>query len=273
MSTEVVIGVVSATVSVVGAVTAGLMTTWSAQRTRRYESLIEAQQKAESKAEQAEMMLSRYREPLLAAAQNLQSRVYNIVHDHYLAAYLHCGDPDQERYARDYTIYLLADYLCWVEIIRRDLRFLDPGSQEGNRELVRKLEATGGAISHEALARPLRLFHGEQRAIGELMMTPTGDPGSPRYEPEGYVRFCGRLDDDPAFAKWFQRLRSDVDEVASTAPAGQSRLIAVQNRLIDLIEFLDPDQLRLPSKYRERLAPPSEHAPSATTGWAGSGPR
>jgi hypothetical protein len=213
-------------------------------------------------AEQAEAMLSRYREPLLAAAQNLQSRLYNIVHGRYLVAYLHCGDPDQERYARDYTVYLLAEYLCWVGIIRRDLRFLDPGSQEGNRELVRKLEAAGGAISHEKLARPLRLFRGEQRAIGELMMIPTGDTGAARYESLGYVRFCARLDDDQEFAKWFQRLRSDVDEVASTAPAEQTRLIALQNRLIDLIEFLDPDRLRLPSKYRERLTPSGEDAPA-----------
>jgi hypothetical protein len=78
----------------------------------------------------------------------------------------------------------------------------------------------------------------------------------------GYVQFCAQLDDDQAFAKWFQRLRSDVDKVATTAPAAQTRLIALQNRLIDLIEFLDPDRLRLPSKYRERLTPSDEHAPA-----------
>ena len=142
MSTQVVVAVVSAVVAVVGAVAAGLMTTWSAQHTRRYESLLEAQQKALSKAEQAEAVLSRYREPLLAAAYNLQSRLYNIVDQSYLDYYLRCGDPDQERYARDYTVYVLAEYLCWAEIIRRDMRFLDLGSEEGNRELVRKLNAT-----------------------------------------------------------------------------------------------------------------------------------
>jgi hypothetical protein len=78
------------------------------------------------------------------------------------------------------------------------------------------------------------------------------------------VRFCAQLDDDQEFAKWFQRLRSDVDEVATTAPAAQTRLIALQNRLVDLIEFLDPDRLRLPSQYRERLAPSDEHAPAPT---------
>ena len=230
------------------------MTTWSAQRTRRYESLLEAQQKALSKAEQAQEVLDRYREPLLAAAYNLQSRLYNIVHQHYLTVYLRCGDPDQERYARDYTVYVLAEYLCWAEIIRRDLRFLDLRSEEDNRELVRKLDATHRAIGGEELPQALRLFRGEQRAIGELMMIATGDPGSARYESLGYVEFCTRLEDDPVFAKWFHRLRSDIDQVAASKRSERSRLIVLQNKLIDLIEFLDPDGLRLPANRRDRLA-------------------
>jgi len=142
MSTQVVVAVASAAVALLSAVVAGLMTSWSAHRTRRYESLIEAQQKAQSKAEQAEMVLSRYREPLLSAAHNLQARLYNIVEQTFLTEYLHCGDHNLERYARDYTVYVLAEYLCWAEIIRRDLRFLDLGSEIRNRDLVRLLEAT-----------------------------------------------------------------------------------------------------------------------------------
>lgn len=259
MSTQVLVAVVSAVVALVGAVVAGLMTTWSAKRTRRYENLLEAQQKTLSKAEQAEAVLGRYREPPLAAAHNLQSRLYNIVDQSYLAVYLHCGDPDQERYARDYTVYVLAEYLCWAEIIRRDLRFLDLGSEEGNRELVRKLDATHRAIGSEKSSRAFRLFRGEQRAIGELMMVPTGDPGSARYESLGYVQFCTRLDEDPAFARWFHRLRDDdIDQVARSKRSERSRLVVSQNTLIDLIEFLDPDHLRLPANRRDRLALPSK---------------
>ena len=42
-----------------------------------------------------------------------------------LGAYLGPDDAVDQRYARDYTVYVLAEYLCWAEIIRRDLRFLD----------------------------------------------------------------------------------------------------------------------------------------------------
>jgi hypothetical protein len=270
MNAEVVVAIVSAGVSLASAVVAGLMTTWSAQRTRRYERLIEAQQKAQTKAEQAEAILSRYREPLLAAAHNLQARLYNIVDQSFLAAYLHCGDSDLECYARDYTVYVLAEYLCWAEIIRRDLRFLDLGKEERNRDLVRLLEATQRAISSEKSPRPLRLFRGEQRAIGELMMTPTGDAGSTQYESLGYVQFCAQLDDNPAFAKWFHRLRSDVDRVATAERAEQSRLISLQNRLIDLIQFLDPQKQRLPAKYRDQLSPTLKSALEGTTDTANS---
>jgi hypothetical protein len=248
-----VIGIATAALSLAGAVVAGLMTTWSAKRTRQYESLIEDQQRAQSKAEQAEAILSRYRDPMLQAAQTLQSRLYNIVDQAFLV-YLHCGDLDLERYARDYTVYGLAEYLCWVEVIRRDLRFLDLGSEKRNRDFVGRLEVTQNAISAGKLSKPFRLFRGEQRAIGELLMVPTGDSGSPRYESLGYVQFCEKLDDDPAFAKWFGRLRNDIDLVAATKRAEQSRLIALQNSLIDLIEFLDPQQMRLPARDRARLA-------------------
>jgi hypothetical protein len=190
MSTEVVIAVVSAVVALLGAVVAGLMTSWSALRTKRYETLIEDQQKAQSKAEQTESIKGRYREPILNAAHDLQGRLYNIVKRAYLTEYLHSDDPDSERYARDYTIYTLAEYVCWAEIIRRDLRFLDLGGEPSNQEWVHLLEATQDAISYEGGSRPLRLFRGEQRAIGELMMTPVGDSESARFESLGYVTFC-----------------------------------------------------------------------------------
>jgi hypothetical protein len=36
----------------------------------------------------------------------------------------------------------------------------------------------------------------------------------------------------------------------------------LQRAVVDLIEFLDPDRLRIPAKYRDRLELPT---PSATT--------
>jgi hypothetical protein len=87
------------------------------------------------------------------------------------------------------------------------------------------------------------------------MMIPTGEAGPARYEPLGYVQFCDRLDSDPAFAKWFARLRADMDQVARASSTDQARLIALQNALIDLVNFLEPQQVRSSAKVRQRLAP------------------
>jgi hypothetical protein len=89
------------------------------------------------------------------------------------------------------------------------------------------------------------------------MMIKTDPTGN---ESLGYVPFCSRLKQDPDFAEWFSRLRSDLDSLVTADRAKQLRLIILQRALIDLIEYLDPDQLRLPAKYRDRLALPAEQA-------------
>jgi hypothetical protein len=254
VSPEVVVSIASAAVALLGAAVAGWMSAWSARRARQFERLIEIQDRALTKAEQAEAVLSRYREPLLGAAHNLQARLYNIVDRDFLASYLNAEDPELQRYARDYTVYVLAEYLGWAEIIRRDLRFLDLRTVAENRTLVELIEASHRVLSRERGTRPWQLFRGQQRAIGELMMTPTDAADTARYECLGYVQYCARLDDDPAFAAWFARLRSDVDHLASAERGNQVRLTRLQNALVDLIEFLDPDRQRLPAKYRDRLA-------------------
>ena len=75
----------------------------------------------------AERILQQYRDPLLDAAHTLQGRLFNIMAQNFLGMYLNHPDPEERRYARDYTVYAIAEYLCWVEILRRELRFHDLG--------------------------------------------------------------------------------------------------------------------------------------------------
>jgi hypothetical protein len=145
----------------------------------------------------------------------------------------------------------------------RRRRRTDLGAEEHNRELVRRLEAVQLAISRDELPMALRLFRGQQRAIGEVMMTPTGLPESARYETLGVARFFDQLD-DPAFEKWFHRIRFGLDHVASADQIQSAALGNIQHSLVDLIEFLDPSQLRLPARLRDRVTPPAMIAPSGT---------
>jgi hypothetical protein len=252
VSTELVIAIASGVLSLF----AGALSARAVRRTRAFEFELERRQRHETHVELAARVLSQYRDPLLDAAQTLQSRIYNIIAQDYLARYLHCGDPEEERYARDYTLYAIAEYLCWVEILRRELRFLDVGDVAGNRQLLAHLTTTQVTFQNNRVTSPFCVFRGRQRAIAEIMMTPTGAAEGPRNECVGYATFCQRLDIDPSFAMWFATLRADVDVVARSTAAENVRLVRLQHDLIDLIDFLDPGSMRIAAAFRARLPHP-----------------
>jgi hypothetical protein len=233
---------------------AGLVSARANRRARQFEFELEKQRKADDAAEVAARILHQYRDPLLDAAQTLQSRTANIVANDYLGKFLHCGDPEEERYARDYTVFALAEYMCWVEIVRRELRFLDLGDIDSNRQLLAHLNKTQVTLQSDLIRGPFQVFRGRQRAIAELMMVPTGAAEGPRSECIGYAAFVKRLDDDEDFATWFARLRADVDLVAHRG--NDDRLVQLQNDLVDLINHLDPKLVRIHENYRRRLTVP-----------------
>ncbi|WP_162908306.1 hypothetical protein [Allorhizocola rhizosphaerae] len=238
LDTGSIVAIASAALSILAAVISGYM----AQRSSKLEHRLQQERHRETKAEQTEEIISRYREPLLLAANSLQSRMHNAVGGDYLPRFLHCGDPEQERYARDFTVYTVAEYLCWVEIIRRELRFLDLGTEERTREFNRHLETVSRVmllITYEH--DHFRLFRGQQRAIGELMMVTT-NAGSDCMT---YPVFSSKLEHEPEFARWFARLRRDVDAFLTHDWNGNIRQVHLQWALIDLIDFLDPNEVRL----------------------------
>jgi heme exporter protein D len=246
---EVFIAVASAVVSLLSV----LVTTLSARRVTLLQYRLEQARHLQTKAELAEQLLSRYREPLLWSAHALQGRLFNAVRPGFLSTFLHSGDPDDERYTRDYTVYVLADYLCWVEIIRRDLQFLDLGDVERNKRFFGFLDRMTQIVAALDVPSPLRLFRGQQRAIGELLLIRVEDSTGTRYESMGYAEFCERLDTDARFASWFNRLRTDVDVISTSDYDGNARLVRMQHEMIALIDFLDPDHARLATPNRALL--------------------
>jgi hypothetical protein len=238
VDTGTLVALVSAALSVLAAVASGVM----ANRSRRLEHALERQRHRESKAERTEELISRYREPLLLAANSLQSRLHNGINGEYLHLFLYCGDPEEERYARNFTIYTVAEYFCWVEIIRRELRFLDLGDEERTRTFNAHLEKISGIFGSSFYEHPhFRVFRGRQQAIGQLMMV-TNVTAS---EVMTYPAFDLRVETDPEFGRWFTQLRKDVDAFLTHDWAGNVRMVEAQWGLIDLIDFLDPGRVRL----------------------------
>jgi hypothetical protein len=206
----------------------------------------------------AELAL-RYREPLLHAAFNLQTRLYNIASPThvFLQRFLTNGTPAEAEYARLNTIYLVGQYLCWSEILRREGQFIDPVDLQRDREVMTAMEGVREVLSDSRkLTDPvLRVFRGEQRAIGEVLLTKTDNPSErvgPRWDCLGYSTFVKALDDKD-IARWFTTLLADVDPLADNLAEHQDRLVALQHALLKLINLLDPDGDRVSAKLRQPL--------------------
>jgi len=58
---------------------------------------------------------------------------------------------------------------------------------------------------------------------------------------------------DPEFARWFAQLRDNIELIGNKSKAREKRLVLIQNRLIDLIDFLDPHCIRVSPKYRTKI--------------------
>ncbi|MEU3184954.1 hypothetical protein ABZ707_12245 [Streptomyces sp. NPDC006923] len=236
-----VLTLVSATVAVVSASVAALLGYWQQRRLRAMEqrNLMEA-----------------YGASLAWAAFDLQSRLFNILRGHvvdrrpgpqsgFLTSFLTLGSEEEAEYVRRSTVFVLAEYLGWVEILRRDIQFLDLGRSRINRDVMVKISEIGSSLSRiSAESNELRLFRTHQRAIGELMVHPEGEPGRRRCL--GFVEFCVRLDTDEGFGRWFRQPLADIDRLARDAGPAVSRIGGMQRQLVALVDLLDPRSERFP---------------------------
>lgn len=205
-----------------------------------------------TKKDELDAVIARYSEPLLAAAFELQSRLYNILRLSFVPLYLNSKDPAEREYARHSTLWLLGTYLGWVELLRRDLEHLNLGDEARSRELQGRLFAIRHALRRDDLGGPIRIFHAHQRALGEVMIAADEEGAGRRCL--GYAAFCERLSEDERFADWFAPVRAGVEALAGEPRPDQARLEILQGELVALVDLLDPQFLRYPKSERRALA-------------------
>ncbi len=248
---ELLVSLISAAAAVASALVAAFLGARASARQSQLQAEIEQQQAIRRKLEERADLMGQVRDPLLWAAFDLQSRVYNIVAQRFLRVYQQSGAAEHKAYAQRNTLFLFAQYFAWVEIIRRSVHFLDLGSAKENREIVNHLSGVSSILTSGSFPDlSFLVFRGDQRAIGEIMIESRSPEGLGCM---GYAAFCANLDTEDAFADWFKTLMRDIDElVADETP--RPRLITLQHRLIDLINFLDPDSIRFPDWHRDKVS-------------------
>jgi len=179
----------------------------------------------------AEDLLTRYREPLAAAAFDLQSRCWNIVKNNFFGKF----DRKHDRFpeAQMTTLFRFAQYFGWAEILRREIQFLSFPEEQDTKDVAKLLSAVAARLALSEPDETLMIWVDEQRAIGERMIV----EGQTGLRCMGYAAFCD------AYAECFRGLFKRVIDDLDTPPA-KTRLREVQNLLCELVGQLDKKGLR-----------------------------
>jgi hypothetical protein len=88
--------------------------------------------------------------------------------------------------------------------------------------------------------------------MGEVMLAAGLDGNG--LECVGVATFLRRVN-EPDVDAWFKMLRQDIDRLTERPAVSSRRVERIQGALIDLMDCLDPQGVRIPKARRERLAP------------------
>jgi hypothetical protein len=250
MKVELVVAIIAGVVALVSAAGTILSSIWNAKNSNANARAIEKlkidneQLKA---AAQRQREISKFSEPLARAAYDLQSRLYNILKQNLIDIYLVKGNDRERSYVIDNTVFLAGQYLCWTELARREIQFIDLGESNKTSELLHLQDTISSLWGTSRQLPVFRIFAGEQRAIGEALI----QNGAQGPECMGYGAFLKTFSkgDDPLI----EALRKDVISLDKQLDQATERLTNLQHALIDLLGMLDPDRVRFPKGRRAKV--------------------
>ena len=202
--------------------------------------------KEREKAEK-ELQNYKYREPLIRAAADLQSRIYNILKLGFFNYNYINGDDRQRNYAINNTIFLFFQFFAWTEAVRRDIQFISLDEDYKTGKLSELQNSIYSIMQTNKYESALMVFAGEQRALGEIMLKSQDG----RAMCIGYGEFLKSefKKSDPLVLA----LTTDLISVAEGLKNANERLKQLQNVLIDLLTFLDPECIRFPKQERSKI--------------------
>jgi hypothetical protein len=187
---------------------------WKAQRDRR---------------RQVQELEARYSDSLLRAADELQSRFFNIAEQNFFDYYLRHGTEEEQFHAVTSTMWLIGHYFGWVQLLRRDAHSLALGGVDRGRELLELLREIDALFASDRFGRSLRLWRAEQSALGEKMIVERTSDDARRFDCLGYASFVESLD-EPGFRRRFTSLHDALIEIPSSSGNPASERLAHPKR-------------------------------------------
>lgn len=193
----------------------------------------------EEQRTEAQVVLNRYREPLLEEANYLGNRIDNIQH----RGFFYYLDGDRGTLAILSTLFRIARYFGIREVIYAEVNHLKFERDEETRDVERLLSEIQRTFSSDrfdysedsspATSR-FMLWVEQQQAIGELSVHRDSN-GTPHLI--GYATFAESF--SSRYAPWFKDFASDLR--SGSAPTSK-RLAMLQGLLAQLVCRLDHEQ-------------------------------
>jgi len=238
VETPVVVALITSAVSALIAIFSAV---WTARQNMKLEELKHGLQQAAKEEErllEAKAELDRYREPLVAAANELGDRIDNIRHRGF-PVYLRTEGPRRETALRG-TLFRFAQYFGWIEILHTSLNYLRFEHDEDTKVVADLLSHIGRTFATDKLdwtngyeSSRLMIWREEQRAIGELMRD-VRDGTTP-----GCVSFASFVDQfEIRYSKWFRTFAADL---VSVDVKNSERFARLQKLLAKLVVQLDEE--------------------------------
>lgn len=186
-------------------------------------------------------VLESYREPLLAAAYELQARLHNILRNHFIEDWIDGESTAHRESAIDSTLYVFAQFFGWREAIRQEVQFLRFGTDMQTREIARLLRDIAETFLANDYGPQFMIWRAEQRGLGERMI----EPGDGKLTCLGFASF---LDERDKMDRWLAPLENDLRHLDD---GGRRRLTALQHLLLELVQRLDTDHTRYPFSMQQ----------------------
>jgi hypothetical protein len=213
----------------------------------------------------------RYSRPILLAASELQSRLWEITQRQARSSKpLFLQENDSEPYSSTYsmtrkhflvsTVYLFGKYFAYIEILKKKAQFVELKKTNNSRSFSALIKAVERTLAETDLRKKSeiqsdrQLFKLQQAYIGEKLVVESDGEMLCMSFAEFYDKF------DSVFSK-LQDFK-DLIEILTRAVSKEkgdfclARCCLLGNALVDLVNFLDPSSRYVSKMDREKVIVP-----------------